>query len=59
MTNIVTPVQYTGYFHENIRKILDAGKVAPESEEVRIQKILEEERKKVQPIRECKINILV
>jgi DNA-binding transcriptional MerR regulator len=60
--NIITTIQYTGYFHSEIRKMLDAGKVAPENEEVRIQRILEEQRKKVHPVYEIKeklVNILI
>jgi hypothetical protein len=46
----VTAVQYSGYFQKDILKSLEQGKVAPEAEEDRIQKRLEEERKRVQPI---------
>ncbi len=62
MIDSVTAVQFTGYFYSNIRKMLDAGKVAPENEEARIQRILEEEREKIQPVYETKgklINIII
>ena len=40
----------TGVLHTLIRKSLDAGKETPESEEERIKKTFEEERKKVAPV---------
>ncbi len=50
----VTAVQYSGYFHSKIRKLLEAGKINPETEEARIQRILEEQRKRIQPVYETK-----
>ena len=40
----------TGIGHTIIRRSLDAGKPTPESKEVKEEKSLEEERKKVLPI---------
>jgi hypothetical protein len=42
--------------------MLEQGKVNPESEEIRVQRVLEEERKRIQPIAYAKgkrINILI
>jgi len=50
----VTAIQYTGYFQKFVRDSYEAGKVAPENEEARVQRILEEQRKKIQPIFESK-----
>jgi len=52
--NIITAIQYSGYFQSEIKKILESGKINPVTEEMRIQRILEEERKKVQPVYENK-----
>jgi len=60
MTDSVTAAQYMGYFQ--IRKILEQGKVAPEAEEVRVQRILKEQREKIQPVYETKgklVNIII
>jgi len=46
----VTAAQFTGYFQSEIKKILEQGKVAKISEEIRVQRRLEEERKRVQPV---------
>ena len=46
----VTAVQYTGYFQSEIKKSLEQGKVNPVTEEIRVQRRLEEERKRVQPV---------
>jgi hypothetical protein len=46
----VTAVQYSGYFQNYIRKSYEAGKVNPDNEEIRVQRKLEEERKKIEPI---------
>jgi hypothetical protein len=50
----VTAIQYTGYFHGEIRKILEQGKVAEETQEAIFQKKLEEEKKRIQPTYETK-----
>jgi len=44
----VTAVQYSGYFEDTIRKILERGR--PETEEARVQRVLDEERKRIQRI---------
>jgi len=44
-----TAIQYTGYFQGNIRKTLEQGKVTNVNEEARVQRILEEQRKRIQP----------
>ncbi len=49
-TNKITAIQYSGYFHSEIRKLFDAGKVREDNEELRVQRILEEERKRVQEV---------
>jgi len=62
MTDSVTVVQYSGYFQNEIRKLLNAGKVNEATEETRIQRILEEQRKRVQPVYEGKgklVNIII
>ncbi len=41
---------FTGYCHDFIKKSCDSGKEPEELKEKRINLILEEERKKVQPI---------
>jgi len=46
----VTALGYGGLFQNYVRKSYEAGKVNPDNEEIRIQRRLEEERKKVQPI---------
>ena len=46
----VTAAQFTGYFQSGIKKSLEQGKVAKISEEIRVQRRLEEERKRVQPV---------
>lgn len=46
----VTNIEYAGLVHAPIRKMQDAGKETPEAREIRVQKVLEEERKKVLPI---------
>ncbi len=51
-------VQMTGHGHTILRHSLDAGKPAPEAEEIRVQKALEDERKKVQPIYNSKGEII-
>ena len=48
----------TGYLHVPIRKMNDSGKVNPELEDFRIQKILEEDRRKIQPIYNSKGKII-
>ena len=50
MIDSVTAVQYSGYFEDTIRKFLKRGEVAPESEEARVQRVLDEERKRIQRI---------
>jgi hypothetical protein len=45
---------YSGYFQSQIRKMYEAGKVNPDNEEIRVQKKLEEERKKVWPVESFK-----
>jgi len=60
--NDITPIQYSGYFYTEIRKLIDAGKVAPVNEEIRVQKILEEQRKRIEPVYETKgtlVNIII
>lgn len=47
---ISTLAFYTGYYHDFIHKTSEAGKEREEMKEERIKKILEEERKKVQPV---------
>lgn len=54
MTDSVTAVQYSGYFQNPIRQTLEQGKVAPATEEARVQRILEEQRKRIQPVYETK-----
>lgn len=54
----ITEIQYSGYFQNNVRKLQEAGKVAEVSEEARVSKILEEDRKKVQPIYESRGKII-
>ncbi|MCX6746927.1 MAG: hypothetical protein NTU63_02210 [Candidatus Pacearchaeota archaeon] len=46
----LTSAQYSGYFEDTIRKFLKRGEVAPESEEARVQRVLDEERKRIQRI---------
>ena len=46
----VTAVQYSGYFEDTIRKFLKRTEVVPESEEARVQRVLDEERKRIQRI---------
>ncbi|MCK5043627.1 hypothetical protein KAR52_01330 [Candidatus Pacearchaeota archaeon] len=48
----------TGYCHNLIRRTMDAGKERPEKKEIRIEKILEDEQKKVQPIYNTKGQII-
>jgi hypothetical protein len=48
----------TGYCHNLIRKTMDAGKERPDKKVTRIQKILKEEQKKVQPIYNTKGQII-
>jgi hypothetical protein len=43
----ITPIQYTGYFYEPIKKSLDAGEERAENKESRIINKLEEKRKRV------------
>jgi len=57
-THQTTAIQYTGYFYNPIRQTLEQGKIAPEVEEARIQRILEEERKRIQPIYNAKGKII-
>ncbi len=54
----ITAVQYTGYFQENIRKNLEQGKIAPETQEAIFQKKLEEDRKRIHPIYNSKGKII-
>lgn len=58
MIDSVTAVQYTGYFHSEIRKSLEQGKVTPETQETIFQKKLEEDRKRIQPIYNSKGKII-
>jgi len=50
MIDPTTSVQYSGYFQKQVRDSYEAGKINLDSEEVRVQGILEAERKRVQPI---------
>lgn len=50
MSDPVTAVQYSGYFQKLVRDSYEAGKVNPDNEELRVQGILEAERKRVQPV---------
>src|SRR4030042_385284 len=45
-----TAIQYSGYLHREVRRLLKSRRVAEGSEEARIQRILEEERKRVQEV---------
>ena len=59
MIEKLTSAQYNGYF-SNILTADYYDEFKKKKEELRVKKILEEEREKVQPIREGKlINILV
>jgi len=49
-----TTIQYSGYFHSEIRKLLEQGRVREDNEELRVQRILEEQRKKTQEVYESK-----
>ena len=46
---IITTIQGTGYFQNNIRKTHEQGRVAPEVQEAIFQSRLEDEKKRVQP----------
>ena len=48
----------TGYCHNLIRRTMDAGKERTETKEIRIKKILEEERKKIQSVYNSKGQII-
>jgi len=52
----VTAVQYSGYFEDTIRKILERGR--PETEEARVQRVLDEERKRIQRIVDAKGKVI-
>ena len=52
----VTSVQYSGYFEDTIRKLLERGR--PETEEARVQRVLDEERKRIQRIVDAKGKII-
>ena len=56
--SIATIASGTGYCHNLIRRTMDAGKERPEIKEIRIKKILEDERKKVQPVDNAKGQII-
>ncbi|HUS48951.1 MAG TPA: hypothetical protein VMZ91_02200 [Candidatus Paceibacterota bacterium] len=47
---IISIVPYIGFGHNLIRRTLDAGKETQEAREVRVQKALEDARKKVPPV---------
>lgn len=49
---------WTGYFYLFIKKIFDAGRERPESIETRVEKVIEEEKKKVVQIYNSKGQII-
>lgn len=53
-----TAVQYSGYFEDTIRKFLKRTEVVPESEETRVQRVLDEERKRIQKIVETRARLI-
>jgi hypothetical protein len=58
MSDYITLVQYSGYLHNLIRQ-REVNKV---TEEARVQRILKEQREKIEPIYETKgklVNILI
>ncbi len=62
MNDYTTRVQYSGYFQPVIRQILELGRANQKSEEQRVKRILEEERKKVWNVTEGRgksVDILV
>ena len=54
----VTKIGYAGLAHDSIRRMNDAGKETQEAREIRVQKALEEERKKVAPVYDSKGKII-
>lgn len=55
MNDIVTSVQYSGFLQSDIRRMY---KASPETEAERVKKILEEQRKIVQPVYGAKKKII-
>ncbi len=51
---IAPAVAWIGYGYDRLRRSLDAGKERPKAEEIRVQKVLEEQRKTIQPIYNAK-----
>ena len=57
-----TAIQYSGYFHSEIKRLLEQGKVREDNEELRVQTALESQRKKTQEVYESKgkvVNIVI
>ena len=51
---VLSIVPYTGFGHTLTRKTLDAGRETKETREIRVQKVLEDARKKVPPVYDSK-----